>query len=121
MNMGIGKRANLARGLAAIVEVLEFEGFHNYEPRGPMRVRPGGNKSPRVVDVYAGVHRPATLRPSEDLRLQIYNDAAGLIWAYNVRAGEHLQIGTVYELRDYLDSYRGETTSSAGFVHEKRP
>jgi hypothetical protein len=97
--MNKGERRVIAEQVASTVRVLELLGFQ-YQVSPPRNERKGGNKSPRVVYVYAG----SDFRP-EDLRLRIYNSAGGHTWA-NKPDGTPVDVGTVEDLYDYLASRR---------------
>ena len=96
--MNVGQRQIIAEKIASTVRVLELLGFQ-YEVSRFKTARKKGNKSPRVVHVYAGDHRP------ERLRLRIYNSAAGNTWAYRSDGTPVKDIGTVEDLYDYLSKH----------------
>jgi hypothetical protein len=96
--MNVGQRQIIAEKISSTVRVLELLGFE-YEVSRFKTKRKKGNKSPRVVYVYAGDRRP------KNLRLRIYNSISGNTWA-NRRDGTPVKdVGTVEELYDYLSSH----------------
>jgi len=85
----------IAEQVASTVRVLELLGFQ-YRVLPPRHERSGGNKSPRVVYVYATADCN-----EEHLRLRIYNSAGGHTWA-NKPDGTPIDVGSVEDLYDYL-------------------
>lgn len=93
--MNKGQRQIIAEKVASTVRVLELLRFE-YEVSRPKSERKRGNKSPRVVYVYARTpHSP------ENLRLRVYNSADGQTWA-NKADGAPVDVGSIEELYDYL-------------------
>jgi len=94
--MNAGQRQVIAEKIASTVRVLELLGF-NYLVTRPKNERRKGNRSPRVVYVYAGNdYRP------EDLRLRIYNSASGSTWANKADSSPIGEVHSVEDLHDYL-------------------
>jgi hypothetical protein len=91
-----GEKRVIAEQVASTVRVLELLGFQYYRVLPPRNERRGGNKSPRVVYVYAGADCS-----QEDLKLRIYNSAGGHTWA-NKPDGTPVDVGSVEELYEYL-------------------
>jgi hypothetical protein len=98
--MNKGQRRVVAEQVASTVRVLELLGFQ-YRVSPPRNERRGGNKSPRVVYVYAG----ADCR-DEDLRLRIYNSAGGHTWANKADGTPVVGVGSVEKLYEYLARHR---------------
>lgn len=95
--MNKGQRRIIAEQVASTVQVLELLGLQ-YRVLPPRNERKGGNKSPRVVYVYA-----APECREEDLRLRIYNSAGGDTWA-NKPDGTPVAVGSVEDLYAYLSA-----------------
>ncbi len=98
--MNAGQRQIIAEKVSSTVRVLELLGFE-YEVSRFKHERKKGNKSPRVVYVYAGDPR------SGNLRLRIYNSISGNTWANRGDGTPVKDIGTVEDLYDYLSSHPG--------------
>jgi hypothetical protein len=99
--MNAGERQIIAEKIASTVRVLELLGYQ-YDVTPPRNERKKGNKSPRVVYVYAGKSRD---RAQEDLRLRVYNNASGTTWAYRADGSPIKDIGSVEDLYDWLTAH----------------
>lgn len=97
--MNFGQRQIIAEKVASTIRVLELLGFQ-YQVSAPKNERRKGNKSPRVVYVYAG----GDPRP-ENLRLRIYNSAGGHTWANKADGSPVRDVGSVEDLHDYLSRH----------------
>jgi hypothetical protein len=92
--MNFEQRQVIAEKVSSTIRVLELLGFE-YVVSPPRNERKKGNKSPRVVYVYAGT-------PPENLRLRIYNSMKGHTWAYKADGRPVKDISSVEDLYDHL-------------------
>ena len=96
--MNMGQRQLIAEKVSSTARVLELLGFQ-YEVSLPKNERKKGNKSPRVVYVYAGKDSDHS---EENLRLRIYNSAGGQTWTNRADGSPVKEVRSVEELHDYL-------------------
>jgi hypothetical protein len=94
--MNKAERQVIAEKVSSTIRVLELLGFE-YQVLRPRNERKKGNKSPRVIYVYAG----GDPKPN-NLRLRIYNSAGGHTWANRADGKPIKDIGTIEELYDWL-------------------
>jgi len=90
-NMNRGQREIIADRISSTVRVLELLCF-DYEVSAPRLKRKEGNKSPRIIRVYAG----------KKYLLTAYNDVKGNTWANQANGKPIPGLGSIENLCNYL-------------------